>query len=127
MSGHAAHGEEHHGLAHSMPISTLLGVYGALLFLTWLTVSTSSAESPFSLGLELGGAEMLVAMSIATIKATLVGAYFMHLRYDKPLNAILLVFSLVFVALFIVLTVADASAYGDAMEPMAAPIAAPAG
>lgn len=109
-----------------MPIPTLIGVYVALLFLTWLTVSTSSAESPLSLGLELGSAEVIVAMSIATVKATLVGAYFMHLRYDKPLNAILLIFSLVFVALFIVLTVSDAVMYGDQMEKLPEPVAAAA-
>lgn len=125
MSAESSHAHDDHGLAHAMPISTLVGVYCALLFLTWLTVSTSSAESPLSLGLELGGAEMFVAMGIASVKATLVGAYFMHLRYDKPLNAILLVFSLVFVALFIVLTVSDAANYGDQLEAMPAAMAAP--
>ena len=107
-----------------MPISTLIGVYVALLFLTWLTVSTSAAESPLALGIELGSAEVVVAMAIACIKATLVAAYFMHLRYDKPLNALLLVFSLVFVALFIVLTVSDAIMYGPDFEPMPEPAAA---
>lgn len=126
MSADATHAhDEHHGLAHSMPISTLLTVYGALLFLTWLTVSTSAAESPLSLGLELGSAEVIVAMAIASVKATLVGAYFMHLRYDKPLNAILCTFSLVFVALFIVLTVSDAVMYGSQIEKVPEAVAAP--
>lgn len=126
MSAETVHAEEHHGLAHSMPIPTLIGVYVALLFLTWLTVSTSAAESPLSLGLELGSGEVVVAMAIASIKAFLVGAYFMHLRYDKPLNAILLVFSLVFVALFIVLTVSDAVMYDAQLETIPDPVAAPA-
>lgn len=129
MSADAAHADGHHddhGLAHTMPIPVLLGVYAALLFCTWLTVATSSAESPFSLGLELGWIEMFVALGIATIKATLVGAYFMHLRYDRPLNAVLLVFSLVFVGLFILLTVSDATAYRPQLEAAPQPVAAPA-
>ena len=35
----------------------------------------------------------------------------MHLRYDKPLHLLMLVFSLIFVSLFLGLTVIDTQAY----------------
>ena len=46
---------------------------------------------------------------IATIKATLIAVYFMHLRYDKPFNTIVFVSSLLFVGLFLALTLMDLS------------------
>ena len=62
-------------------------------------------------GFELGTYEVLIAMTIATIKAALVATFFMHLKYDNPLNAAILLFSLIFVALFIGLTILDTQAY----------------
>ena len=88
---------------HVLPLSLLFTTFGALIVLTVVTVSASK--------LEIGAAEIWVAMGIATIKAFLVGLYFMHLRYDKPFNALLLLFSLVFAAIFVGLSLADASAY----------------
>jgi cytochrome c oxidase subunit 4 len=40
-----------------------------------------------------------------------VALYFMHLRYDKPFNAILFLTALVFVALFVSLTLLDTLQY----------------
>lgn len=102
---HSHGGEE---MAHVMPPSILIGTFLALVGLTILTVATSY--------LPLGSAELYVAMGIATVKAALVAIYFMHLRYDKPLNAILLVFSLFFVALFICLTLVDSQSYQEDIQ-----------
>lgn len=99
---HEAHSDEH-GMSHVMPPSVLIGTFLALVALTVLTVAMSY--------LPLGSIELMVAMGIATVKAFLVAFYFMHLRYDKPLNSLLVVFSLVFVALFISLTLIDSLAY----------------
>ena len=41
------------------------------------------------------------------MKATLVAAYFMHLRYDKSFNGLVFISSLLFVALFLALTLMD--------------------
>lgn len=106
--GHGPHATAHghddeHGYAHVMPPSVLIATFVALIALTLLTVGMSD--------LPLGGFELYVAMGIATIKAVLVAVYFMHLRYDKPLNSLLAIFSLVFVALFLCLTLADSVAY----------------
>jgi cytochrome c oxidase subunit 4 len=56
-------------------------------------------------------------MIIATIKAGLVMAFFMHLAFDKPFNVIVFLGSFVFVALFVIFTLSDSQMTADAMEP----------
>lgn len=99
-----------HGLAHVMPIPMLLAVGGALLFLTAITVWVTY--------IDLGrSGNLIIAMAIATIKASMVCAYFMHLRYDKPFNALVFVISILFVGLFITIAMLDKSQYEpDIME-----------
>lgn len=108
---HAAHataqGAQHVG--HVVPTTLLFGVLVVLLLLTWITVALS--------GVPLGALNVFVAMLIACTKATLVGMYFMHLRWDRPFNAIVLVASLLFVALFIAFTLIDTHQYQDAILP----------
>ncbi len=99
---HDSH-DEHHGVAHVVPVSVLINVFTALIVLTVITVIAS--YMPF------GALETWVALGIATIKAALVAAYFMHLRYDNPLNAVLFVFGLLFVALFVGLILMDVEQY----------------
>jgi cytochrome c oxidase subunit 4 len=106
VSGHAG---DHNPIAHVMPKWMLIAVFTALLALTAATV--------YFAGFELGSYEILVAMTIATIKAVLVATFFMHLKYDNPLNAAILLFSLIFVGLFLGLTVLDTQSYrGDVDE-----------
>lgn len=109
MAHTAAHGEgEHHGFAHPMPVWQLIAVFLALIVLTFLTVFQST--------LELGNTELLVSLIIATIKASLVIMFFMHMIHDKPLNGILFIGSFIFVALFLGFTLMDAGAYKDTIE-----------
>lgn len=102
--GNDAHGEEH-GFSHPMPIWMLLAVFVALLVLTFLTV--------FQAQFDLGDMEIVLSLTIATIKAGLVIAFFMHLWWDKPLNQIAILSSLIFVALFLGFTLMDAQGYHD--------------
>lgn len=88
-----------------MPIWMLLSVFFALLFLTTLTVFQSQFD--------LGNAEIWASLTIATIKAALVILFFMHLLWDKPLNAIVILGSLIFVALFLGFTLMDAEGYRE--------------
>lgn len=88
-----------HGLAHVMPLKLLFGVFSALVLLTFLTV----VAAQFS----FGAWEVWVSLGIATIKAALVAIYFMHLRYDRPFNAVVFLSAIVFVALFLALTLMD--------------------
>lgn len=100
---HADHDDHDHGMGHAMPLSTLIAVFVSLIALTILTVYMSN--------IRLGSAEIFVSMGIATVKAILVAVYFMHMRHDKPLNILLVVFSLFFMTLFIAFTLVDSSEY----------------
>lgn len=88
-----------------MPVSVLFGTFIALLVLTWITV--------YAVNFQLGPLNIWVAMIIATIKAALVCAYFMHLRFDKPFNILVLVGSVLFVVLFIGFAMTDTVEYRD--------------
>ena len=96
---------EEHGLAHVMPVRILVGVFLALVLFTVLTVVATFFPT--------GSLEIWISLGIATIKASLVAAYFMHLRYDNPLNAVLFAFGLIFVALFLGFTMMDSAQYQD--------------
>lgn len=103
--GHTAGHGHGSGFSHPMPIWMLLSVFFALLALTVLTVYQST--------LDIGDMEIWLSLTIATVKAGLVIAFFMHLLWDKPLNAIIILSSLVFVALFLGFTMMDAQGYRE--------------
>ena len=104
-------GDPHHdGSHHHVTSMTLLfGVFAALVVLTVATVGVTTWDFGYN-------ANLVVAMVIAVVKATLVGMYFMHLRWDAPLNGFVLVVSLMFVAIFITFTLLDTGAYSDALD-----------
>ena len=108
MSEHKSHAGKHHGFAHPASVKSLLLVFFTLIILTWLTVFQST--------LKLGSMELVVSLVIATIKATLVILFFMHMIHDKPLNAIVFLSSFIFVALFLGFTLMDAHSYKDTYE-----------
>lgn len=92
------HHEEH--APHAVPLWLLTAVFGILMFLTLLTVAVTKVDFGYNINLT-------VAMVIALIKAAFVGLYFMHLRWDAPLNGFILVASLLFVTLFITFSLMD--------------------
>lgn len=112
MSEHAASSDSHgsdghghgHGFAHPMPVWQLLAVFFALIILTIATVYQAT--------LDLGSMELVASLVIATIKASLVILFFMHMIHDKPLNAIFFLSSFIFVALFLGFTLMDAHGHG---------------
>ncbi len=92
-----AHGHEH----HVTPFSTYMKVAGALFFLTFLTVGAHALREsfqPFS---------AVIAFAIAGVKAWLVMAWFMHLKYDKPTNRIIFATGFFFLALLIGISMLD--------------------
>jgi cytochrome c oxidase subunit 4 len=91
-----------------------------LLTLMMLTVTTVLAAS-----FDFGSANVVIALVIATIKASLVAMFFMHLLHDKPINSIILVSGLVFLSIFLMLTLLDADTRPD-IQPAASSVAAPA-
>ena len=92
-----------HGLTHVMPVRVLVGIFLILVVLTIVTVAATFFPT--------GSLEIWISLGIATVKASLVAAYFMHLRYDNPLHAVLFAFGLLFVALFIGFTMMDSFQY----------------
>lgn len=102
-SSAAAHGHEDH--VHVMPLPMYFGVFGALLVLTVITVGVSVLGLPPLLSI-------IVALAVATVKATLVVLYFMHLRYENLFYSFIFVSSLFFVLLFFVFTLGDTAYRG---------------
>lgn len=111
-AGHAT-GHDDHGLGHAVPMKILLGVFGALVVLTWITVAATWVD--------LGAMNLWLAMAIATLKAGLVALYFMHLRWDRPINAIIFLGTLLFVLLFVGIALTDTASYQPELIPGYAP------
>jgi cytochrome c oxidase subunit 4 len=97
----------------------------ALLFLTVLTVGASY--------IDFGQGNVVIALAIATVKATLVALFFMHLAHDKPVNGLIAVAGFVFLGLFLMFDLLDITTRRDAIPQnlptpavqTAAPAAAP--
>ena len=87
--------EQHHIVSYRK----FIGVWLALLALTALTVVITRAE--------LGGYKVLGALTIASVKAGLVIAFFMHMKYEGKLLRWLLFLALVTLAVFIGFTFFD--------------------
>jgi len=100
-------------VGHVVPAWVLLATWGALIVLTYITVAATK--------IDLGSLNLWIALGIATVKASLVALYFMHLRYDKPVNAVVFVGALCFVALFVVFTLMDTGYYEPQLIPGYAP------
>ena len=101
----AHHDEEHeeHGLGHIVGYGPLFGTAFGLIVLTVLTVAVHAVDA--------GELNMPIALSIAGFKATLVCLYFMHLRWDRPFNALMLVGSILFAVLLMVFVLMDSGQY----------------
>jgi cytochrome c oxidase subunit 4 len=108
--GEAAH---HAKVGHVVPLRTLIGVLVVLLVLTFVTVAITWVD--------LGAVNLVAALAIAVVKASLVGLYFMHLRWDRPFNAVIFVTSLVVVVLFVLFALLDSASYQPDVIPGYAP------
>ncbi len=90
---------QHAHVTHVMSVRMLVTVFTVLVLLTFLTVAAAQ--------ISFGAWEVWVSLGIASVKASLVAAYFMHLRYDKSFHGLVFISSLLFVALFLALTLMD--------------------
>jgi cytochrome c oxidase subunit 4 len=73
-----------------------VGIFAALVCLTIATVKVSYYD--------FGSANIIIAIAIATAKASLVAAFFMHLRHDKLFNTLAFLAAFLFLGIFILLT-----------------------
>lgn len=90
--------EQHHH--HMIPLQTYLNVFAILIVLTVVTVGASR--------IDFGPMNAVIAFAIASVKAGLVLAYFMHLKYDNMMNRVIIASGAFFLlVLYIFLLVDD--------------------
>lgn len=84
---------------HVASIGSYLTVWATLLVLTLVTVVVSEFD--------FGAVNLLIAMGVATLKASLVALVFMHLFHDQKFHSFVFVCALIFLGLFISFTMFD--------------------
>jgi cytochrome c oxidase subunit 4 len=85
--------------AHIGSYKHYFAVFMALIVCTLATVGIAS--------IHLGKANLAVAVIIASIKATLVCTFFMHLKDDNKFNSLILIAAVTFIGVFFALTLND--------------------
>ena len=90
---HSSHGHSDEGLGHIVPKNIYLTVLLCLLVLTFITVWVAQYN--------FGNWNIVVAMLVASVKAGLVGMFFMHLKYESKVIWLYVLFPIVL--LFIML------------------------
>ena len=94
MSTHTEHAEN-----PKVEAAKYLATLGVLLILTAITVGASY--------INFGSGNIVIALSIATVKAIIVGLIFMHLLHDKPVNAVIAVAGFIFLGIFLLFDFLD--------------------
>ena len=111
---HDSHGHDgHEGVGHLVPAKFLIATCLALLVLTALTVAAAKVDFT---AYGFPDLNIIVALAIAVIKASLVCLFFMHLFWDRPFNAFILVAAIAFVGIMIAFAMTDTFEYRDATE-----------
>ena len=80
-----------------------------LVVFTFITVGASYVD--------FGTFSVIVAIVIATIKASLVALVFMHLRHDKPMNALIFLVSAFMLGLLLIACYTDVIKARDPLFP----------
>jgi cytochrome c oxidase subunit IV len=84
---------------HVVPVKTYLAIFGALMVGTVLTVTVAKYN--------FGSLNVLIALTIASIKATLVILFFMHVYYSSKLTKVVIGAGIFWFAILIIMTIAD--------------------
>ncbi|MEQ1946767.1 MAG: cytochrome C oxidase subunit IV family protein [Bryobacteraceae bacterium] len=108
MSSHNGHTIDFkkEGRAHLLTLLTLL-------FLTIVTVGASY--------IDFGSGNIVIALVIATMKASVVALFFMHLLHDKPVNSVIAVSGFLFLGLFLTFVLLDLGYRKDSIPRNCAP------
>ena len=85
---------------HIVPVRVYMTIFLALLVGTALTVAAAFFDFPWRLN-------TIVALTIATVKATLVVLYFMHVRYSSRLIWVILASALFWMGILFAFTFSD--------------------
>ncbi len=84
---------------HVVPVKTYLAIFGALMVGTVLTVTVAKYN--------FGSLNVLIALTIASIKATLVILFFMHVYYSSKLTKVVIGAGIFWFAILIIMTITD--------------------
>jgi cytochrome c oxidase subunit 4 len=103
--GHGHGGEAGDHVPHVLPLKFYFGTAGALFVLTAITVGVSYFH--------FGELNLIIALAVATVKATIVSAIFMHLFWDHKFHSIIFASSLIFLGIFIWFTMYDTNHRGQ--------------
>ena len=103
---------------HHSNVKAYLAVFGSLMVLTVVTVAVSYLRLPIAAAVVLG-------LAIATVKAGLVAAFFMHLKGERVLIYSLLGMTIFFMAVLFIFPIADSAALHDSVIPSEMPMAGP--
>jgi cytochrome c oxidase subunit 4 len=93
----------HHATEHVLAPRVLLATAAGLLALTAATVAVSLVD--------LGRLNVVVALGVATVKATLVALFFMHLRYGQRFHLVVIAGAALFAALMVGFVLLDSTLY----------------
>ncbi len=118
LDPHGAHQGGHHGHVIVGPF-TLRTVLALLLFFTIATVGLAQLEVYIQHAMNFTfpwWVNVAVAMSIAVVKTLLVMAYFMQLRYDNPMNSIVMAFTVFGLFLFLFFSGLDLFSRGSVTD-----------
>ncbi len=85
---------------HIVPVKVYVSIFLALMAGTTVTVLAAFQDFP-------GRLNVIVAMTIAVVKATLVVLYFMHVRYSARLIWVIVASALFWMGILFALTFSD--------------------
>ena len=88
---------------HIVQRKVYFAIFGGLMIFTALTVFAAFVD----LDHVFKGANTVVALTIAVIKATLVVLYFMHVRYSSRLTWVIVAAGIFWLGIMFVLTASD--------------------
>jgi cytochrome c oxidase subunit IV len=94
MSNHTEHASDPKAEARAHVLTLV-----TLLILTVITVGASY--------INFGAGNVIIALAIATVKASVVALFFMHLLHDKPVNGIIAVTGFLFLGIFLLFDFLD--------------------
>lgn len=90
--------------AHVSNLGFMVGIFCTLLVLTVVTVRVSYFD--------FGSANTAIAIAIATVKASLVATFFMHLKYDKGFHTFIFIMAFVFLGVMLFFCLDDLETRG---------------
>ena len=90
---------EHHIVSPKL----YLGIFAALMVCTFLTVAAAKVD----LNQYFSGLNIIVALVIATLKASLVVLFFMHGKYSPKRTQLVIICSVFWLAIMLFMTMSD--------------------